>query len=431
MRKGLIVHLLPLGALLAAPSFCVAGPIVAPALRGALPLPGLPMPLMAPALSFQGAVLPSSLFAPTLPGAFNSALPKPVLPPVAANAAPAAAVSAHLPAAAHAAPAAALATPEELASGAPAAARALAAQVAAGVAPAALFDGQRAERSAVRAEPESEPKLYSWFRIADPAHASALAAMLEAAEDSATGRAALTKLKAMLRSRKRPLVFEFTRQINSHAYVDWETDVVRLGTSMLKEDPAHAAPVLIHELTHVLQKSRRLPYHAFELELEAFIVTLKVARELGVKYKRGDFMAATQKKFGGDLDEFIDWLHAGHDQKENFRLLSGSRDEFLAKLEERLSGAAKTVASASRTVDKRQATYEQMKGAAYLPDALENYRRQELAPAQEKLRSAQRGYALVERDLKLLRSVNGYVRYRRFADDVRAMAKRLHDSWQP
>ncbi|TPW19320.1 MAG: hypothetical protein FD126_2806, partial [Elusimicrobia bacterium] len=295
----------------------------------------------------------------------------------------------------------------------------------------ALFDGSRPAVSAVRAEPEDVPKLYSWFRIADPAHAAALAAILEAAEGSPTGRATLTKLKGMLRSRKRPLVFEFTRQSASHAYVDWNTEIVRLGTSMLKEDPVHAAPVLIHELTHVIQKSRRLPYHAFELELEAFLVTLKSARELGVKYRRGDFMRSTQLKFAGDLDAFIDWLHAGHDQKENFRLLSGSRDEFLAKLEARLEGAARSVASAARRVARRQATLAQMKDAAYLPAALKTYRLQELEPARERLRSAQADYDTVERDLKLLRSPNGYLRYRRFADDVRAMAKRLHASWQP
>ncbi|TBR16861.1 hypothetical protein EPO15_18245 [bacterium] len=413
MGTGTRVPLLPLSLLLAAPSLVSAQIRTAPMLRSALPVPGLPMPLVSLAPSLSRPLLPSFLAAPALPAGANAALPKPVVPVVAAPAS----VPAALPA------------PEALPASAPEAAKTLSDQVRSGLPPDALFDGSRAERSSVRPEPAAAPKLYSWFRIADPAHAAALAAILEAAEESATGRATLSKLKAKLRSRKRPLVFEFTKQVNSHAYVDWETDVVRLGTSMLKEDPAHAAPVLIHELTHVIQKSRRLPYHAFELELEAFLVTLKSARELGVTYKRGDFMRATQLKFKGDLDEFIDWLHAGHDQKENFRLLSGSRDEFLRKLEERLDAEAKKVATAARTVARRQATYEQMKAASYLPSALENYRNQELEPAREKLRSAQGSYGLVERDLRLLRSVNGYLRYRHFADDVRAMAKRLHDSW--
>jgi hypothetical protein len=420
-----------LSALLAAPSIAAAA-VTAPLLRGALPVPGLPMPLVTAAPAFSAAGLPTLLAAPNLPSAVNGVLPKPALPAAAAAAAaqpaalPPAAVPASLPAVS-AAPAA----PEGLPAQAPASARSLSAHVRDGVDAAALFDGGRGERSSVRAERPAGPRLYSWFRIADPAHAAALAAILEAAEDSPTGRATLTKLKGMLRSRKRPLVFEFTRQSASHAYVDWNTEVVRLGTSMLKEDPVHAAPVLIHELTHVIQKSRRLPYHAFELELEAFLVTLKSARELGVVYKRGDFMRSTQLKFKGDLDAFIDWLHAGHDQKENFRLLSGSRDEFLRKLEERLDGAAKSVAAAARRVARREATYAQMKDASYLPAALETYRLQEVEPAREKLRSAQGDYATVERDLKLLRSPNGYLRYRRFADDVRAMAKRLHASWVP
>lgn len=424
------VHLLPLSALLAAPSFAAAA--TAPLLRGAVPVPGLPMPLVTAAPSLRAAGLPTLLSAPLLPSSVNGVLPKPALPTVAAAAQTAALPPAAIPAVLPAVPGAPTAPDVvELAGQAPASAKSLASQVREGLDPAALFDGSRGDRSAVRAEPASGPKLYSWFRIADPAHAAALAAILEAAEDSATGRATLTKLKGMLRSRKRPLVFEFTRQSASHAYVDWNTEVVRLGTSMLKEDPVHAAPVLIHELTHVVQKSRRLPYHAFELELEAFLVTLKAARELGVVYKRGDFMRSTQLKFKGDLDAFIDWLHAGHDQKENFRLLSGSRDEFLLKLEERLESAAKSVASAARRVDRREATYAQMRDASYLPAALETYRLQEVEPAREKLRSAQGDYAAVERDLKLLRSPNGYLRYRRFADDVRAMAKRLHASWLP
>lgn len=407
--------------MLAAPCGAFAASVAAPRLAGVLPAAGIPVPRLLAAPSFITPLSVSlSLAAPRL------AVPNPSRPEaVALPAAPA-----PVAAAAAAAPAAAVpAVLPEPAAGAPELVKTLAADLHAGVTPAALFDGLRAERSAVRPDPQPGPRLYSWFRIADPAHAAALAAILEAAGESATGRAALAKLKAMLRSRKRPLVFEFTRQVNSHAYVDWQTDVVRLGTAMLKEDPAHAAPVLIHELTHVLQKSRRLPYHAFELELEAFLVTLKSARELNVKYGRSDFMRKTQLKFAGDLDEFIDWLHAGHDQKENFRLLSGSRDEFLRKLEERLESAAKSVAAAARTVARRQATYAQMKDAAYLPDALENYRRQEVEPAREKLRAAEGNYALVERDLKLLRSPNGYLRYRRFADDVRAMAKRLHGSW--
>lgn len=404
---------------MAAPSLSWAAPVVAPRLAGVLPAAGLPVPLVLNAPSLAAALPALPLPAAPLPALSSPVLPKPALP--------AAAVPAALPAvpAVPAAPAGA----EPASAPAPETAKTLKDRLLTGVSHATLFDGARPAASAVRAEPAAGPKLYSWFRIADPAHAAALAAMLEAAEGSATGRATLSKLKGMLRSRKRPLVFEFTRQSASHAYVDWNTEIVRLGTSMLKEDPVHAAPVLIHELTHVIQKSRRLPYHAFELELEAFLVTLKAARELGVTYRRGDFMRSTQLKFKGDLDAFIDWLHAGHDQKENFRLLSGSRDEFLRKLEERLDAAAKSVAAAARRVARRQATYAQMKDASYLPAALETYRLQELEPAREKMRSAQADYDTVERDLKLLRSPNGYLRYRRFADDVRAMAKRLHAAW--
>lgn len=414
MKAG--VHLLPLSVVLALPG-AVQAAALAPRPGSALPVGGTPVPALslghaAPA----AALLTPRLFAPAPAPALNAALPKPVLP--------AAAVPAALPAVSAAQPAAPAEAATPLAG-------ALSAGLQAGMAPTALFDGAAQYASAIGPQRRSAPGLYTWFRIADAAHGERLAEILEAAEGSAQGRATLNRLKRMLRSRKRPLVFEFTPQRNTHAYVDWDTDVVRLGNAMLTEDPVRSAPILVHELTHVLQRARRLPYSAFEYELEAWLVTLKVARDLGLEFKRSDFQGQVQRRFAGGLDAFIVWLHEAHDQKENLRLLISSRKDFLDRLEARRAQLARALARAEGKVARYTATYEQMRAAGYKDAELESYRRQELVPAQAKMREAYEKVQMVDRDLKLLRDPNGYARYRRYADGVMAMARRLHASWAP
>lgn len=269
------------------------------------------------------------------------------------------------------------------------------------------------------------------IRIANPLHAVALAAIVAQARESALGRRTLKRVQALVRSQNRPLVFEFVPMRSAHAYVDWNTDVVRVSDALLKEDPRRAAPILIHELTHVLQKARGLPYHAFELELEAFLVTLRSASELGVRYAREDFQGETQKRFAGDLETFIAWLLESHDQKENFSLLSGGRKAFLIKLSQRRKRAARASQKAKRILMQRQDTLAAMAAASYTPEAIEHYRLAELEPAGENARDTEGTLNLIDRDINLLKSPEGYARYRAFADATRAMARRLHAALHP
>ncbi|MDE2290453.1 MAG: hypothetical protein KGL53_00105, partial [Elusimicrobia bacterium] len=233
-------------------------------------------------------------------------------------------------------------------------------------------------------------------------------------------------IKALSRSRRRALVFDFTPMRNSHAYVDWQTSVVRLSSSLLKTDPRRAAPILIHELTHVLQKSRSLPYHAFELEHEAFLVTIRTAHELGVRYPRSDFQGEAQRRFEGDLDKYVAWLLRQHESEDNISLLSGSRKEFLEKLYARRTKKEASVRTAERALAKARGTYRTMRSSGYAAESLEYFRKGELDPARENVRYAKGSLALVERDIQVLESLGGYARYRAFADSLNKKAAALH-----
>lgn len=399
------VHLLALSVLLSPCAHAAA--VHAPVLRPVLP----------------GAALPSVLgAAPALTPALG-ALAVPVLPSLNSALPPAAVPKAH-PAAAAAASAQAGAQAAVFPVLQEAVARADQGLPQVEVAR-ALFDGSAVPTAAVAANNDLPP-LPASFRIADARQEEGLRAILAEAERSATGRRILSRARGLARRTKRPIVFEFAKLGSEHAYVDWGTDVVRLGNSMLKDDPRRAAPILIHELSHVLQKERRLPFHAFELELEAFLLTIRSARELGVKFKRGDFQASVMRRFEGDLDKFIAWLNASYGESNNIALLSGSRLEFLEKLTEKQVRSLRAVDAARKRLKERQATYKTMRAARQRPEALERYRRQELDKARERLRDAEADLKFVERDISILSSAAGYARYRRFADDVRAMARRLH-----
>jgi len=275
--------------------------------------------------------------------------------------------------------------------------------------------------------PYEEYDLPGHWLIANPEHGSALAAILAEAEKTPSGRRILRKIEKMSKRRRRKVVFEFKSMQSAHAYVDWGTHVVRISRSFLYGDAKLAAPVLIHELSHVLQKANGLPFHAMELELEAWMYTLKVARELGLKFKRGDFQFEAQRKFKGDLDEFIDWLHDAHNKQESFSILTGDREHYTEMLGLQIEKHEHRLHLHLNLLARRQATYRQMKKAQYPSEALKKYLSQEIAPVRRQLKEDEEDLKGLRKEMRVIRSRKGFQNYRDWARRVKRSLKRFHE----
>ena len=135
-----------------------------------------------------------------------------------------------------------------------------------------------------------------------------LFAVLQAARSSTTGRRVLQRAEALAARRGRPLEVAAAPLEGSRGDFDVVRGSIRVDRSLRDRPPAEAAPVLIHELYHALQDASSLPARAFERELEAHIVALLAARELGLK-PRKDMLRKGDRKLRRGLAAFAEWLH--------------------------------------------------------------------------------------------------------------------------
>jgi len=290
-----------------------------------------------------------------------------------------------------------------------------------------LFDGSAADQGKTNAVSRRRtPKLPSFVLVGDAQQRDALARIWAEARRSRTGRRILDQVEAMHKRRKRKLVFDFRPMRNEHAYVDWSNHLVRMSDSHMKGNVKIAAPILVHELTHVLQKGDRLPYFAIELELEAWLITLKVADELGTRFPSNDFQSSVRRKFRSSLANWIDFLHEQHNKSDNFSFITQDRDQYIAFMKKKLGTSRRRVSVYKRTLAKRKATYKQMKAANYPADALRNFREDEIRFYTSQVRDEEGTVKNLERDLRIVESHAGWGRYREYATRVLRALRDYH-----
>ncbi len=298
-----------------------------------------------------------------------------------------------------------------------------------------LFDGERRpeaiqlelplpglNRTGYAAPENGEAPHY--LSIADPEHKAWLTDVIRIAWGSKTARRVLVQAEQLARARGRPIsILVSDLRANNGEYVyDW--DMVRMGRHYVKRDPVDAAPTLIHELLHVVQKAQILPTDALEMELEAYMVTFEVMRELGVPFEKNSFYKQAYAKFKGPLPEFIDWLAKEYDG--NIPLVHSRITTYVAELEKRRDKTKRRIARWSRKIAASLAALDEMVRTGQDPRAIEVYKSDALAKLYSSRETEQQNLAWLERDLKMLSTDEGRRRYRAYARRVMDYTRSVH-----
>lgn len=265
-----------------------------------------------------------------------------------------------------------------------------------------------------------------FLAVADDADRAWIARTLAEAMRTRTGRQVLRRASAVASRRGRPILvqLEELRSDNGSFVYDW--DVLQLARSLMRDDTGEAAPVLVHEILHVVQRDIGLPTDSLEMELEAHVATLQVFRELGRRPGRRTFSHQFERALlRGGVAGAVRWL--GTQYSGNIGILnSGTVDGYIAKLEKRRKAAVASIAKDERLLARRTAVLEEMRAAGHPREALASYEADQLASLRERLRGKRANLGWTERDLGLLRSPEGARHYRGFAQRVRKRIERFH-----
>jgi hypothetical protein len=222
---------------------------------------------------------------------------------------------------------------------------------------------------------------------------------MEALRGSRTGRRVLGDIEALARRRGRPVIVDVAR-ISNNAEVRYDSGLLVMDRNHRRKDPALAAPIMAHELQHVLQKAQGLPVDALELEIESYTVEARVWDELGIAPPPRSFARMAKSRLQRDPDAFFVWL-AGEYEKN--RLLHGSTMEsYVHWLELQREKSQKKLRRYRRRIAEAERVMQTMTEAKIPAKQIDAHRHDELLPAQADLRSEELTLAWIERDLAQL-----------------------------
>lgn len=246
------------------------------------------------------------------------------------------------------------------------------------------------------------------------------------ARKSRTGRSILGKVEQLSRDRGRPIIVEIVRLRSNHGEYVYDWDILRIAREYRKKDPVQAVPTLVHELAHILQKAQGLPVDAFEMELEAHVVSLKVGRDLGLRFEKDSFYADSERKFRDGLDKYVLWLKKEY--KQNISLLGSTLEEYESTLRKRLKNTDRKIQRALREFEEKKVVIAQMRSAGQPERFIRTYALDHVSDLRQRLRDDRAQLKWLERDLSILRTPEGRKRYRAYARRIMAMVRRHHAS---
>ncbi|MEK9145323.1 MAG: hypothetical protein AAB339_06920 [Elusimicrobiota bacterium] len=297
----------------------------------------------------------------------------------------------------------------------------------ASAASAAAFDGSGIEIPAQDASPvqAAASELPSYLAVADAEDRRWIRSALSAAAKSRTARRVLSQVAAMSKAQGRPVMVEFAdlRSNNGEYVYDW--GMLRMGLSYKKLAPELSAPVFIHELLHAVQRFNRLPTDAVEMELEAHVVTIQVAKELGIRFKKGEFSREAEHLLRESPEAFTGYVAASYADNLGFGTGQGVA-EFERRLLKLLGRSKARALRLESVLSHRQATLGRMRESGQPEEEVRSYERDVVAPAAAELRREGETRARLEADLALLKDPASLQRYRAYARRVRSLIRRAH-----
>jgi hypothetical protein len=420
-------------ALVLAPSAFAASFTAVPSL-GISGLAGAPLAAAAPAaLPLMPSVLPSAMMtAPAL------SAPTMIAPAPAPTAAPTAAPAAMIPTAALA-PAARLSAamdgpgaPNEQAKPAADAPKSAESETASsGV----MFDGTATTPAAVPVEPAAPAKaarpkrvkypLGAGLKTADSADDAWLAEVVATMGRTKTGRRVLRDIAELAVKRGNPTLVVI-KAIGNNGEFRYDSDLLVMDVGHRRRAAEQTAPIMAHELQHVLQRSMGIPADAQELEIESYTVENRVWSELGVEPAAGTFARSARRRIMRDADKFIAWLNGQY--KQNRPLHGGTMTAYVDWLKEKQPKMEKRFARAEKDLARAKRVAEKMRAEGKPEDAIKSFVQDDVEPVERRLRNMGYEKKWIEHDLAALSTPEGQKSFRDYSRGVIRRARALSRS---
>ena len=294
----------------------------------------------------------------------------------------------------------------------------------------ALFDGTAVTPPATPVTPppaSAAPAapLGSGLRMARSEHEPWLNAVVGLLAGTRTGRRVLRDIDRMAAVRGVPVMLD-VKPIGNNGEFRYDSDLLVMDSGHLKRDPFQSAPILAHELQHVLQRALELPADALELEIESYTVESRVWSELGVEPEAGSFARMARARILKDAPGFVKWL--GEQYKTNIALYGSTMDEYVARLQKNLETARRSEAKTQRKIKAVERVLASMRANGMSEDAIAAHRRDDLEPLERSLRDGAVNRGWIERDLVRLSEPVIRERFRAYARGVIRRARALSRS---
>lgn len=285
----------------------------------------------------------------------------------------------------------------------------------------AMFDGAAAQPPSV-AVPDARATLGSGLHMARPEHDAWLSSVIGVLSASRTGRRVLRDIDALAAKRGVPVMLD-VKAIGNNGEFRYDSDLLIMDSGHLKRDPYQSAPILAHELQHVLQRALELPADALELEIESYTVESRVWSELGIEPEKGSFARMARQRLLKDAPAFAKWL--GGQYKNNIALYGSTMQAYIARLEKNLARAKRAEAQTRRKLAAVERVMESMRANGMSEEAVAAHRREDLEPLERSLRDNLVNRAWTERDLLRLKEPSIQGAFRAYARGVMRRARAL------
>jgi hypothetical protein len=297
----------------------------------------------------------------------------------------------------------------------------------------ALFDGARSAPSladnvvaasvaeAVAPAPLRAP-IGSGLRMARAEHDVWLVSVVDLLRVSRTGRRVLHDIDALAFRRGRPTLLDVKR-IGNNGEFRYNSDMLIMDFGHLQRDPFQSAPILAHELQHVLQRALERPIDALEIEIESYTIESRVWNELAVEPEAGTFAREARKRLLKGVPGFVKWLSEQY--KDNIPLYDSTMDEYVARLEKNLVKAGKVEARTRKEIRALERVLASMKKNGMPEAAIAAHRREDMEPLERSLRDGAVNRGWIERDLLRLKEPELRAGFRAYARGVIRRARAL------
>ena len=237
-----------------------------------------------------------------------------------------------------------------------------------------------------------------------------------------TGRRVLRDIDHLAAVRGVPVMLD-VKAIGNNGEFRYDSDLLVMDSGHLKRDPLQSAPILAHELQHVLQRAMELPADALELEIESYTVESRVWSELGIEPEAGSFARMARTRLLKDTPAFVKWL--GEQYKNNVALYGSTTDEYVSALTKKLVAAMCAEAKTMRKIEAVERVMASMRANGMSEDAIAAHRREDLEPLERSLRDGAVNRGWIERDLLRLSEPAIRERFRAYARGVIRRARAL------